>query len=332
MAPVVSKEAALPPFGHAFAGAIGAVLALAITYPADTIKTRMQVQATPSAKGDKPARDLTSYNGVFDAAKKILRHEGITGFYAGLTAGLIGQASINFSYFYFTSFLKSRYLRYLASKNGAVGNAVKLSVAAELILGMLAGALAQIFTIPVSVVATRQQTTVTPSRSGLMDTVREIVAEDGWTGLWTGLRPSLVLTINPTITYGFFEQFKTAYLNAKQKTSLSALEVFIIGALTKSIATVVTYPYIMAKVRLQWKPTEADIARYGDMVKYDGAVDVLRKVWKLSGPLGWYKGMQTQIFKAVLTQALLLVLKDKMTAITVVLFSALGLLEKTQAR
>lgn len=94
---------------------------------------------------------------------------------------------------------------------------VTLNTAVELVLGALAGALAQIFTIPVSVIATRQQIGSSvadekraigqaPPDESFLGVAREILREDGVTGLWRGLKPSLVLTVNPAITYGVFER------------------------------------------------------------------------------------------------------------------------------
>ena len=48
-------------------------------------------------------------------------------------------------------------MKRLAARRPAGAPAPPLSTAAELLLGAAAGALAQIFTIPVSVIATRQQ-------------------------------------------------------------------------------------------------------------------------------------------------------------------------------
>lgn len=84
-----------------------------------------------------------------------------------------------------------------------------LSTATELILGALSAALAQLFTTPVGVVATRQQIGSGDS-SGEDETisghVKDIYEKDGITGFWRGLKPSLVLTVNPAITYGVFER------------------------------------------------------------------------------------------------------------------------------
>ena len=67
------------------------------------------------------------------------------------------------------------------------------SCRAELILGALAGAMGQVFTIPVSVVATRQQ--LHETGQSLFTTTKEILQDDGLFGLWRGLKASLVLTV-----------------------------------------------------------------------------------------------------------------------------------------
>lgn len=79
----------------------------------------------------------------------------------------------------------------------------------ELSLGAVAGALAQLFTIPVAVVTTRQQTMSKHERKGMIATGMDVVnSEDGWTGLWRGLKASLVLVVNPSITYGAYQRLR----------------------------------------------------------------------------------------------------------------------------
>ncbi len=73
---------------------------------------------------------------------------------------------------------------------------------------------------------------------------REIIREEGITGLWLGLKPGLVLTVNPAITYGVFERIKTAVLAARERvgntgSSLGPGLSFALGATSKSLATVV---------------------------------------------------------------------------------------------
>ncbi|PKY39049.1 mitochondrial carrier [Rhizophagus irregularis] len=322
-----SKEATklppLSPFGNAVAGSLGALFALTIVYPLDIIKTRLQVQ---SKQSKTMMKENEYYESTFDAIIKIIKMEGITGLYAGLPAGLIGVASTNFAYFYWYSFLRSKII-----KQGS------MSTISELLLGAFAGALAQIFTIPVSVVTTRQQTTHVKYRKDLIGTAEEIISDDGITGLWKGLKPSLILCVNPAITYGAFERFKhlvsERLSNNNNGEELSPGIIFWLGALSKTIATIVTYPYIMAKVRLQWKPPKDDEDDEDNYInkkksfkyeRYSGAIDVIQKVYKTDGIPGLYKGMQAQITKAVLSQALLLYVKEYTTKYTIMLFILFG--------
>lgn len=175
------------------------------------VKTKIQVQV-------KSRKDLSSnsnleanphYESTMDAINKIYTEEGLAGLYKGINGALIGVASTNFAYFYWYSIVRALYI---ASGRGSnpPGTAVELS------LGAVAGAVAQIFTIPVSVVTTRQQTQSKEDKKGLIETAREVVdGEDGWTGLWRGLKASLVLVVNPAITYGAYQRLKEVLFPGK---------------------------------------------------------------------------------------------------------------------
>lgn len=201
----------------------------------------------------------------------------------------------------------------------------QIATAVELLLGAVAGGLAQIFTIPVSVIATRQQL-ASPSGSGsdgpprgsvttsgtpasnstsekassttskavvepvkkvaskaleddsFLGVAKDILKEDGVTGLWRGLKPSLVLTVNPAITYGVFERVKGIILAASKDGKMTPWKSFLVGAVSKTLATIVTFPYILSKIRLQAKNCQ-----------YKGAFDVLGKIAAEKGIAGWYQ-------------------------------------------
>lgn len=168
-----------------------------------------------------------------------------------------------YAYFFFYSFVRNSYISRITRKLPKGSKAPALSTAAELLLGAAAGALAQIFTIPVSVIATRQQvgrvtkpSSITlPSNASevfelnaqsddsFMAVAREIVEEEGVAGLWLGIKPGLVLTVNPAITYGMYERVKSLLLLAKAKggssDKMTALQSFVVGSLSKTLATIV---------------------------------------------------------------------------------------------
>ncbi|ETS60915.1 hypothetical protein PaG_04836 [Moesziomyces aphidis] len=308
-------EAPLTPFGQALAGALGGVFSNAVIYPLDTVKTRIQAGQSSAVTPGKEVRDpkdptktivtVPKNVGMIKGILHIIHSkEGAMGLYKGFAASMVNTFTTGFAYFYWYSTVRTLYQNRLA-KRSANGVAI-MSTAAELVLGAIAGALAQIFTIPVAVIATRQQLATSetakdgkPVDESFMGVARDILKEDGVTGLWRGLKPSLVLTVNPAITYGVFERVKTIILATSVDGKMTPGKSFLVGALSKTLATVVTFPYILSKIRLQAKNT-----------RYTSAIDCLTQIAKEQGISGWYQGMQAQITKAVLAQALLFYFRD----------------------
>lgn len=150
------------------------------------------------------------YASTWDAITKIVQTDGLSGLYAGMNGSLLGVASTNFAYFYWYSVVRALYVR--SAKSTAPP-----STLVELSLGAVAGAVAQLCTIPVAVITTRQQTQKREARKGMLDTAREVIdSEDGVFGLWRGLKASLVLVINPAITYGAYERLRQAMYPGKK--------------------------------------------------------------------------------------------------------------------
>ncbi|KAG5731424.1 Peroxisomal adenine nucleotide transporter 1 [Termitomyces sp. T112] len=307
----------LTPFGAALAGALGGCFSTAVVYPLDVAKTR--IQASRKGKG----KDNLSMLAVL---LRVYKSEGIAGLYRGFGATMLNTFSMQYAYFFFYSFVRNHYITRLTRKLPAGSKLPPLSTAAELLLGAIAGALAQIFTIPVAVIATRQQVGRADGSPRNDDSffavAREIIAEEGVAGLWLGIKPGLVLTVNPAITYGVFERVKSLVLLAQAKavsgSKLSPLLSFAIGAISKTLATVVTYPYIMAKVRIQARSADVEdgqdvqpLEPHHKHTQHVGAIRILSRVLQKEGFAGWYQGMQAQITKAVISQALLFMSKEQ---------------------
>ncbi|QRV89567.1 mitochondrial carrier protein [Ceratobasidium sp. AG-Ba] len=360
----MSQPEQLTPFGHALAGALGGVFSNAVVYPLDTAKTRIQAAGSSNKDKKGKGKDGMDRLSVLPLLLRILKEEGVKGYYGGFGASMANTFFMQYAYFFFYSFVRTAYIKRLLRKQSPGGKLPQLSTSIELLLGAVAGALAQIFTLPVSIIATRQQiggsgkSKLTGGKpNSFVDVGREIVREDGVSGLWAGLQPSLVLTVNPAITYGAFERIKSLMLVGSTSSKLTPGKAFLVGALSKTLATVVTYPYIMAKVRLQARSSpisddtdsgvESDTelvnmqqsaeegtlaASYAEVTKHGenathpsqhprvstprvkaqrSAVALLTRVLREEGFIGWYQGMGAQITKAVLSQALLFMLKDQ---------------------
>ena len=226
--------------------------------------TRFQTQRL-----GKSASDEEIYKSFTDAVKKIYASEGISGFYSGWEQDTIASVSSTFFYHFAYQFLRERRLRRAAKRGEKT-----LGIIEELVVGALAGVFSRFFTTPLNNLVTRKQTLGQSSANGNVTSsvsiLKGIYNEKGITGaypyspnlmrgFWSGYRSSIVLTSNPAISYYLFELFKSIFppgslsfkdTSTKSKTH-SSLETFLFAAMSKSIASTITYPFILAKARMQ---------------------------------------------------------------------------------
>ncbi|POM72035.1 Mitochondrial Carrier (MC) Family [Phytophthora palmivora] len=157
-------------------------------------------------------------------------------------------------------------------------------------------------TMPMELVGTRMQT---GSESGsILQILRSIVKESGVGGLYKGLGAYFVLCLQPAIQYTVFERLKNMYLRKFKQASqaLGALEAFVLGAIARSIATLVLFPYIRAKVLMQAnkkkQPSvdlEQDQSDTCVQPKKETIVSTLQRVYTEEGPLALYRGLGPEL-------------------------------------
>ncbi|CAD7944077.1 unnamed protein product [Amoebophrya sp. A120] len=88
--------------------------------------------------------------------------------------------------------------------------------------------------------------------------------ENGFLSLWDGLTTSLWLVSNPVLQYALYDVLKKRYLDyfnsggpssspqiIKSTATISAFAAFLIGSITKTIATVLTYPLQVTQTRMR---------------------------------------------------------------------------------
>jgi hypothetical protein len=182
---------------------------LFLTYIPNRVKTRLQVQEKLKPTDAISTDPHQHYTSTWDAIRKITNDDGFLGLYAGINGALIGVASTNYAYFYWYSVVRTLYITSQTLPTPP-------STLVELSLGAVAGSVAQVFTIPVAVITTRQQTQSKGDKKGMYDTARDVVnSDDGWSGLWRGLKASLVLVVNPAITYGAYQRLREVIFPGK---------------------------------------------------------------------------------------------------------------------
>ncbi|KAK3953306.1 mitochondrial carrier domain-containing protein [Pseudoneurospora amorphoporcata] len=257
----------LPSLGHAASGAGGTIISTLATYPLDLVNTRLKVQRQLRADGAIGPED--GYGGIVDAFEAIYEREGgLKAFFAGLGADLGKSAADSFLFFLFYTWFRAKRLRV---------NEPYLKVLEELAVGAAAGACAKLFTTPVSNVVTRRQTAnlissssrsqpSTPTEGSpvrpsfpasptkdlsFTETIMSIYRERGLlNGLWAGYSASLVLTLNPSMTFFLQQILKRILVSRENWEEPGSAITFVIAALSKVMATSVTYPFQIAKARV----------------------------------------------------------------------------------
>lgn len=198
------------------------------------------------------------YTGVIDATKQIYKNEGgVSAFYAGLLQDTGKSIADSFLFFLCYNYLRQNRL----GKHGP--RTTTLPVVDELALGAVAGAFSKFFTTPIANVVTRKQTAhmvaarsplSSSSEPSVKDIIEQIQSEKGSQGFWSGYSASLVLTLNPSLTFFLYETFKRTLLPRSKRDDPGAGVTFLMAAVSKAIASTITYPFSLAKARAQISP------------------------------------------------------------------------------
>ena len=354
----------LPALGHAVAGSAATAATKLLLYPLDLVITRLQVQKQLSGPKEAPsaAKDADAeYDNLIDAARKIYHSEGgLKAFYTGLGPDVIKGIGDSFLFFLVYNFLRQR-------ETKKYGNA--LPVSRELGIGVAAGALAKFITTPLQSIITRQQTaalvaardptsTTLPDQSGKLsvrDIALQIRSERGLKGFWAGYSASVILTLNPAITFAVDNLLHG--LTPRSQRDRPQLT-FLIAATSKAIATAITYPVSLAKSRAQVQaPAQNQLTAVDE--KRDTPIPVqldqdklhqtrtrrkvadslkkalrllsaqyaiivsLHKIYQSEGVGGLYSGLEAEVLKGFLSHGLTMVMKDRVHVGVIQLYYAL---------
>ncbi|KAI0123847.1 mitochondrial carrier domain-containing protein [Xylariales sp. AK1849] len=253
---------------HAFSGSAGTLISTCATYPLSLVVTRLQVQHQLARSGRLAEAD--EYAGIADALSRILwdgdASAGSAGslnigaLYTGLASDAAKSVLDSFLFFLFYEWFRSKRTHARGGKaSGGVG------VLEELVIGVAAGACSRAFTTPIANVVTRKQTATlvdgeaSSEQSSVKAIARSIMKEKGAKGFWSGYSASLVLTLNPSITFFLQEFLEKRLLGDESWDDPGPRSTFLLAAVSKAVASTITYPFQTAKARLQaGVPVESD--------------------------------------------------------------------------
>ncbi|XP_023214547.1 peroxisomal membrane protein PMP34-like, partial [Centruroides sculpturatus] len=178
--------------------------------------------------------------------------------YRGLGPVLTSLCCSNFVYFYTFHGLRSVYKR----------DAKSHSALTDLALASIAGAVNVLLTTPLWVVNTRlrlqniklkledRKSSDYSHYKGIIDGLCQIKKVEGWKGIYGGLVPSLILVSNPALQFMIYESLKRRMSKGSESKAISSTSYFIIGAISKCISTILTYPIQLVQSKLRYGTDE----------------------------------------------------------------------------
>jgi solute carrier family 25 folate transporter 32 len=308
-------------YEHLVAGILGGLTSTLVLHPLDLLKIRFAVS-------DGRSEVKRNYKSISSAFSTIVREEGFKGLYKGVTPNCLGTSAAWGLYFLFYNEAKKQMLT--SSQDQHLGPIRHMAA------GACAGALTTTITNPIWVVKTRlclqygqittpaaaatspvgppsMSPTTTPSTtgatikeslipttkqySGTWDALKKVYKYEGISGLYRGFIPGLLGVSHGAVQLAVYEELKKLYLNDGQ--NLGAMQYLTCAALSKLVATSITYPFQVVRARLQ-----------DQHVNYKGVIDVLAKLRK-EGPLGFYKGLGPALLRVVPASAIVFVVYEK---------------------
>ncbi|KAK8940693.1 hypothetical protein KSP39_PZI010396 [Platanthera zijinensis] len=137
-----------------------------------------------------------NYTGGFDVARKIMKADGIRGFYRGFGLSAMTYGPSN-AVWWATYGSSQNIIWNLLGRNSereeSVPSVWKL-VFVQATGGVISGAMASCVTTPLDTIKTRLQVMDIKQRQATRQIVKNLIVEDGWKGLYRGLGPRFVST------------------------------------------------------------------------------------------------------------------------------------------
>ncbi|XP_009673194.1 mitochondrial glutathione transporter SLC25A40 isoform X3 [Struthio camelus] len=292
---------------QAVASCFGAIITSFFVAPLDVVKIRLQAQSNPFSKGKcfvysnglmdhicvcenggskawykKPGH----FKGTLDAFVKIIQTEGIKSLWSGLGPTLI--MALPTTVIYFTCY--DQLSEALKSKLGKDDDYIPV----------LAGSLSRLGSVtvvsPLELIRTRMQSRQL-SYKQLYTCINNEVAKDGWLSLWRGWSSTVLRDVPFSAIYWYnYERFKKMMCK-KVGTDESAFFVaFTSGAVSGSIAAVITLPFDVVKTHRQTELWESETLKIPQR-NCTSTWAVMKKIVANNGIAGLFAGIGPRLIK-----------------------------------
>ncbi|KAL3692095.1 hypothetical protein R1sor_005746 [Riccia sorocarpa] len=276
--------------GSFAAGSGAGMVSSAILQPFEVVKTHMQ------------ARDGPSNHTLRGAFKVVLERDGIAGFWRGTGPACVRVGLGAGLYFALLGPVLSS-LQSLSTKSSGSTLHDKLPMAITMSAGSLTRLLASAMTCPITVVKTRMEYGAASGLKyrGTASALLSIKRSEGLAGLYSGMVPTLLrdapysglyLTLYNRIRYHLKVNLDP---HSRSQTYIN----FVSGALSGSIATLVTHPPDVVRTRMQLERTNNTgiMSTVRQIVQVEGMQGLLVGVLPRLGRRGFQQALSWTIFE-----------------------------------
>lgn len=276
--------------------------------PFDVVKTRLQVQQKVMSSnkcfvfcnglmdhlcpcysnGEKP---MLHFKGTVDAFYKISQYEGVKSLWSGLSPTLVLALPTTVLYFVAYEQFRLGLKEFNIQKMGA--NRDQLPFWIPMAAGSAARVLAVTCVNPLELIRTKMQSQKL-SFLEVGTAFRIMLREEGILGLWKGLFPTILRDVPFSAIYW------TSYETCKRTSGVTDPTFgfsFVSGAISGSIAALVTVPFDVVKTHQQIEFGEKVLYSDKPAVKAPGTFETLAKIFKSSGIKGLFVGIVPRLIK-----------------------------------
>lgn len=298
----------ITPLQQCVSSCTGAIITSLLMTPFDVIKTRLQVQQKVLLSnkcflycnglmdhlcpcypnGEKP---MLHFTGTTDAFVKISRHEGVKSLWSGLGPTLVLALPTTVLYFVayeqFRLRLKDLNIKTFGAKHGEL----------PLWIPMTAGAAARVLAVtcvnPLELIRTKMQSQRL-NYSEVGTAFKVMLRDQGVLGMWKGLFPTILRDVPfSTIYWTSYETCKKAFGVTEPTFGIS----FVSGAISGSLAALVTVPFDVVKTHQQIEFGEKVLYTDKPQLKPPGTFQTLAKIFHSHGIKGLFAGVVPRLIK-----------------------------------
>ncbi|KAF9640180.1 Mitochondrial carrier protein [Lasiodiplodia theobromae] len=266
------------PFVYQFAADQSVSTELPADRRADLLRQHRQLQ-TGKGAGEE------AYNGMLDCFRKIIKNEGFSRLYRGISAPIMMEAPKRATKFA----ANDEWGKFYRNLFGQAQMNQSLSI----LTGASAGATESFVVVPFELVKIRLQDKAQAGKyNGMLDCVSKIIKHEGPLTLYQGLESTMWRHILWNAGYfGCIFQVRALLPKAADKTSQIRNDL-LSGAIGGTVGTIVNTPMDVVKSRIQNTPKVP-----GVVPKYNWAWPALGTVMKEEGFAALYKGFLPKVLR-----------------------------------